>query len=214
MTDERFPNWLIDVEKGTIYSLRLSRYIGAINENGYVQVSKQKGYKHCKLHQYIWMTANGCDIPEGYDVHHIDGNKLNNSIYNLELKEKGEHIREHKIGKQRSEETKKKISEHKIGTHHSEETKKKISESHKGKIFSEETKKKISESHKGVYNNPKNSKQVAQYTLDGELVKIWLSANECGRNGFNQAHVADCCRGERKTHKGFIWRYIEEKGVA
>ena len=30
---------------------------------------------------------------------------------------------------------------------------------------------------------------------------------ECERNGYNQGHVADCCRGERKTHKGFIWKY-------
>ena len=51
------------------------------------------------------------------------------------------------------------------------------------------------------------SKPVLQYTLDGEFVREWPSARECGRNGFNPRHVGDCCRGERKTHKGFIWRY-------
>ena len=51
------------------------------------------------------------------------------------------------------------------------------------------------------------SKKVYQYTLDGELVKIWSSTNECGRNGFCQGWVAACCRGERKTHKGFKWSY-------
>lgn len=52
-----------------------------------------------------------------------------------------------------------------------------------------------------------NSKKVLQYTLDGEFVREWQSTMECGRNGFNQGHVVACCRGERKIHKDFIWRY-------
>lgn len=51
------------------------------------------------------------------------------------------------------------------------------------------------------------SKPVLQYTLDGQFVREWKSTAECGRNGFNQGHITDCCRGVRKTHKGFIWRY-------
>lgn len=62
----------------------------------------------------------------------------------------------------------------------------------------------ISEKNK---NNPKLSKEVYQYTLDNQLVKVWKSTNECGRNGFCQSHVASCCRGERRSHKGFIWSY-------
>ena len=51
------------------------------------------------------------------------------------------------------------------------------------------------------------SKKIYQYTLDGELVKIWSSSNECGRNGFKQGHIVECCNGKRKTHKGFKWSY-------
>lgn len=53
----------------------------------------------------------------------------------------------------------------------------------------------------------KQSKTVVQYTLDGRFVREWASIAECGRNGFNQACVCMCCKGERKTHKGFIWKY-------
>ena len=182
MVDSRFPNWDVNVEEGKIYSLYYKRYVGKIDRGGYIKVNPPKGYKHCCIHQYIWMVANGCDIPEGYDIHHIDGNKLNNSIYNLELIDEKTHISEHKKGKK-----------------HSEETRNKISKSHKGKIFSEEHKRKISEA---------NSKQVAQYTLDGELNKVWNSVMEAERNGFNQGHISECCQGKRKTHKGFIWKYI------
>ena len=165
MVDSRFPNWLIDIEKGTIYSLKHKKYIGAIGKKGYLQVYPPKGYKHIKLHQYIWMCANKADIPKGYDVHHIDHNKQNNSIYNLELVEQHKHRSEH----------------------------------NKGKIVSEETKCKISLSLQ---------KQVAQYTLDGELNKVWNSAMEAERNGYHQGHISECCQGKRKTHKGFIWKYV------
>lgn len=56
-------------------------------------------------------------------------------------------------------------------------------------------------------NDPNQSKTVYQYTKQGVLVKEWASTQECGRNGFDQGHVASCCRGELKTHKGFIWSY-------
>ena len=55
--------------------------------------------------------------------------------------------------------------------------------------------------------NTKRSKPVLQFTLDGEFVKEWPSAMECNRNGFNQSHVSECCRGETKQYKSFIWRY-------
>ena len=120
-------------------------------------------------------------------------------------------------GKKLPEEQKKKISEAlkgkniwMKGKHLSEETKKKMSESLKGrpsgmlgKKHSEETKKKMSEAHK----NGKQSKKVLQLSLSGELIREWSSTSECGRNGFKQSSVAACCRGERKTHKGFRWEY-------
>ena len=56
-------------------------------------------------------------------------------------------------------------------------------------------------------NDPNKSKKVLQLSLDGVLIREWPSTAECGRNGFNRGHVADCCRGERKSHKGFKWKY-------
>ena len=51
------------------------------------------------------------------------------------------------------------------------------------------------------------SKKVLQFTLDGEFVREWNSTMECGRNGYSQGNIAACCRGERKSHKGFKWQY-------
>ena len=56
----------------------------------------------------------------------------------------------------------------------------------------------------------KCSKKVYQYTLDGELVREWISATEAGRNGFSQSGINNCCLGKAKTHKGFRWSYKKE----
>lgn len=57
------------------------------------------------------------------------------------------------------------------------------------------------------------SKSVGQYTLDGELVKIWPSTQEAQRQaGFSQGNVSEVANGNRKTAYGFRWKYIE-KGV-
>lgn len=53
------------------------------------------------------------------------------------------------------------------------------------------------------------SKPVLQFTLDGEFVREWPSVKECGRNGFSQGRVCQCCNNKRKSHKGYIWKYKE-----
>lgn len=44
------------------------------------------------LHRHIWEAANG-PIPDGYDIHHIDENKTNNTLENFECLPKAEHTR-------------------------------------------------------------------------------------------------------------------------
>ena len=60
---------------------------------------------------------------------------------------------------------------------------------------------------KALRNHSKLSKSVLQYTVNGEFIREWPSTQECGRNGFDYRMVSACCRGKRKSHKGFIWRY-------
>lgn len=50
-------------------------------------------------------------------------------------------------------------------------------------------------------------KVVYQYDLDNNLIKIWDSALDAAENGFYYQNIARCCRGERKTHKGYKWSY-------
>lgn len=54
---------------------------------------KDRPYKHW-LHQYIYEKEKG-KIKKGYHVHHIDGDKDNNKIENLELITPSEHSKRH-----------------------------------------------------------------------------------------------------------------------
>ena len=53
----------------------------------------------------------------------------------------------------------------------------------------------------------KVSKKVYQYDFEGNLIKIWSSTTEAGRNGYNQGNVSSCCLGDLKHYRGFIWSY-------
>ena len=53
------------------------------------------------------------------------------------------------------------------------------------------------------------SKQVGQYTLDGELVKTWVSTMEAERQtGFSRSNISQVARGKHKQAYGYIWKYI------
>lgn len=50
-------------------------------------------------------------------------------------------------------------------------------------------------------------KRLYQYTLDGELVKIWNCLSDVANEGFNISNVSACCHGRLKQYKGYRWSY-------
>ena len=57
----------------------------------------------------------------------------------------------------------------------------------------------------------KRSKKVLQFTLNNEFVAEYSSLAEAKRKlkKTTDYYIGGCCRGERKTAYGFIWRYKE-----
>lgn len=55
-------------------------YIG--NHGYYVVTSTKEGNHNKLLHRLVYEDAHG-KIPDGYHVHHKDGNKINNVLSNL-----------------------------------------------------------------------------------------------------------------------------------
>ena len=135
------------------------------NSKGEIQETKiRDGRQYFKSHKlYEWQVHTHYGWKQGMDIHHLDENKMNNSLENLVYLTHSEHAKIHSNGKILSEETKRKMSEAKKGKKHplygkqlSEETKRKMSEAKKGnknmlgKHHTEETKQKIGNSSKGL----------------------------------------------------------------
>ncbi len=81
-------------------------------------------------------------------------------------------------------------------------------EAHNGCKHSEEFKQKLSQ----LYTCTVFAKTVYQYSLSGELIKVWKCTREAERE-LNIKHVSECCRGERKTIGGYVWSYVPLKEV-
>ena len=143
------------------------------------------------------------DLWECYYIDKYDTFIKNKKGYNVST---GGHNGNYWNGKTVEEQQviKKKISDSKKGCagftgRHTEETKRKISEANMGKP-----------GLKGSDNG--NSKKVAQYGLHGNLIKVWeFMEYICQELGLCKPNICKCCKGERKTCGGYIWKYVEER---
>ena len=121
-------------------------------------------------------------------VNHIDENKQNNHVSNLEWCDL--------------------VYNCNYGTRN-----KRISEANKGKIFSEEHIKKLSESQTGEKNNM-YGKRYEQSPRARAIVCIengqeYLSCKEASeKTGISRTGLCNCLRGDSKTAGGFHWEYI------
>lgn len=90
-----------------------------------------------------------------------------------------------------------------IGLKRSEETKHKISLAKKGhECYSDPNR------ATNIKNNTPLKKEVIQYTLDGDEIQTYPSANEAGRVLNKSGNsIADCASGRQKTAFGYKWKY-------
>lgn len=60
--------------------------------------------------------------------------------------------------------------------------------------------------------NIENGKSVLQIDPNtNEIINIFKTIQSVKENGYRQGDVCRCCKGIRKKHKGFIWRYINDR---
>lgn len=144
----------------------------SVHYKGYLEVKlyKNNSSKVFKIHRLV--ASAFIPNPENKpQVNHIDGNKQNNCVDNLEWNTQSEnqlHAFRNKLNR--------------------------------GSMYA-----------KYSINNP-HSKQVAQYDMNMNLIKIWGSTMEAQRNlNINNSHISACCLNKKnyKTAGGYKWKYID-----
>ena len=79
LQQERRPPRARTLGRGKIYA-----------NNGYTKV--YIGGKYILEHRYVWETYYSKKLPQGWQVHHLDGNKTNNDVKNLHACSKHDHL--------------------------------------------------------------------------------------------------------------------------
>ena len=101
MTKDEYIAWnlasgniIADPETGKVYAIRgpggikleRPKELKGSNTHGYRSVAIRNGHTklHCFVHRIIWISVNGV-LPDGYVIDHINNNKTDNRISNLQL---------------------------------------------------------------------------------------------------------------------------------
>ena len=90
----------------------------------------------------------------------------------------------------------------------SDETKSKLSKARIGKNHTEESKIKIGNASRGRESTLRKS--VVQLTLDNIFVNEYDNIRKLDNLGFHNSAIVMCCKGRRKSHKGFKWVYKDD----
>jgi hypothetical protein len=87
----------------------------------------------------------------------------------------------------------------------------------RGWVLTEEAKKNR-KAHKGfrhskeanLKNKLAHAKPIIQMTRNGEFIREWDCSTSASKElfgGTGHSKIGDCCRGARKTHKNFTWKF-------
>lgn len=177
----------------------LTKFGNAEKLVGYYRISTRKEGNHGKyLHCLIWEDWYGKPVPDGYVIHHLNGDKTDNRIQNLQCVESSLHRSFHNKGKVLSEETKEKISKNNArywkGKTFSEEHRRKKGLAQIGRVVTEETRNKIREAQIGKINSEES------------MEKMSMVKSTTGYFRVSKHKKRDC-------RQGFVWIYqYYEKG--
>lgn len=173
-----------------------------ITAKGYLRASfhirpKQK-------HSFVHRLVAHAFIPnkENYtEVNHINGNKLDNRVENLEwcLPKYNSWHKINILGYKVSDETKRKISKIKTGVKLSDEIRNKMSKGHIGTKRSFDS---VIKTAKGHF------KKVYQFDKNGTLINVFESMKDASnKTKTNTSCISNVCRGKRKYANGYVWRF-------
>lgn len=217
-------------ENGKCYNSLTGKYLkGQVGKNGYLSFyltlpngKKKRVYAH-RIVAFNYIPNIDLNKKE---VNHKDGNKLNNTVDNLEwvtAKENQEHALKNELRKFNHifcfDKNMRLVAEYlsvadaarAVGISRSlisQELNKETKCLSGGFYWSDTPEIKFTKE----YQNTGRAKEVFQYSLKGKFINSYPSTGKAAASlGLkNGSHIGECCRGKIKSYKGFIWRYSED----
>ena len=177
------------------------------DHHGYMRISSVKEGNHNKLvHRLVFEDFYKIKLPSDVIIHHNDGDKTNNEIWNLIPLTNEEHSRMHHTGAVFTEERCRRISEAKKGFKYSEESKQKMREAKLGKRQPLEM----------VVNRSRTNNKMG-------LFRVFKSQNKSCKQGFDycynytennkrkEIHSIDILKLKKRViEKGLPWIVVDE----
>lgn len=216
---------------GELFNSKTQKWLkGQINyKNGYKSYSISiDGEKHrLYAHRMVASTYIPNNDPLKTEVHHKNGNKLDNSVENLcwVTPEKNKEFSKTeglaKLGPRTVycfDENKKLVAIYPSIAECSRVT------GYNSSWLIEQLNREIKTLSHGYYwsdsqNNDfkikvsriqSTQKKVGQYNCDGILLEVYFSLSDASRKTFfNRHRISDCCNGKISSYKGYIWKFIE-----
>lgn len=150
------------------------------NSNGYLIVGLHKnGIRKEVAIQRLVAIAFIKNLEEKPEVNHIDGNKENNNVFNLEWvthKENMEHARNNNLIK---------VTENVIK---------------QGKFIGKKY---------GKQNGKKRAKKVSQIDINNKVLKQWNSITEANKyTGISISGISRCCNNKKEKARGYRWKFV------
>lgn len=213
-------------EDGKVYNNQTKKWLsGKIDKKGYrwYHLKINGKDKVISAHRMVLETYKPNPNSKFLDVNHINCNKLDNTVNNLEWVTKQEnnlHAMEHNLIKTcpiYAFNEKKEL----IGSWKTLEELKKMTGWQVG-VISKNCKEEKRIKINGYYwsYDPKGdfeiyvpssgkAKPLAQYDLNGNLIETYPSRSAAAKAlNINPFHISEACNGKIKSYKGFIWKYL------
>ena len=176
--------------------------------HGYMRISSVKEGNHNKLvHRLVFEDFYKIKLPSDVIIHHNDGDRTNNEIWNLIPLTNEEHSRMHHTGAVFTEERCRRISEAKKGFKYSEESKQKMRDAKIGKKQTLDT----------MIARGKTSNKLG-------LFRVFKAQNKSCKNGFDycynytedgkrkELHSVDILKLKKKViQKELPWIILDEE---